>query len=320
MKTQFCAVGKCLILALALALCGAIGRVNAAEVDVTQVTLAERWITNLIEIRRPTNLFVEEYRTNWVERTFTNFVDYYVTNRVERTMTKLLDVYTTNWINRTLTNEIALESVRTNFVTAYQTNWTSAIQTNWETVMLTNWTTVSQTNWKTLNLTNWEAVVVMKTNWVAQPVTNVVEIEVPTNHIVVLDTASAGSPRTAEEKPAFSEVQTPAPSPTLTDALHLDAVRTGRAATRDQAEVRLTVRWADAPSAGIRVQQWRVEREDGAVLSFAQGQEFLRELPFGRYKVEVRAQRDEASPLLAARGYLVLSATDVLFQPRRAGR
>ena len=37
-----------------------------------------------------------------------------------------------------------------------------------------------QTNVKVLTFTNWETVLIMKTNWVNAPLTNVVEIELPT--------------------------------------------------------------------------------------------------------------------------------------------
>jgi hypothetical protein len=64
------------------------------------------------------------------------------------------------------------------------------------------------------------------------------------------------------------------------------------------------------------VQLWRVEREDGAVLLFGQDQEFQRQLPVGKYKVEARLQRDGDDPPVSARGTLSVTARNTVIQPR----
>jgi len=108
-------------------------------VNETQTSWIPRVITNVIEVRIPTNIFVNVFRTNLVETVRSNVVN----------------VYQTNWTDRTETRVVPVELTRTNFVTRYQTNL------------------------HTLNLTNWESVLVMKTNRVAQRVPNVVEIDLP---------------------------------------------------------------------------------------------------------------------------------------------
>src|SRR3989442_9130420 len=87
--------------------------VDGAETYITQTNLVERWITNLIEVRMPANRFVDEYRTNWIDRPVTNVVD----------------VYATNWTTRTLTNILPVTALRTNYVNGYHTNWTAVTRT-----------------------------------------------------------------------------------------------------------------------------------------------------------------------------------------------
>jgi hypothetical protein len=40
---------------------------RAAERNITRTNWTERWITNFIEVRMPTNVFVDEFHTNWIE-------------------------------------------------------------------------------------------------------------------------------------------------------------------------------------------------------------------------------------------------------------
>ena len=54
------------------------------EVTITRTNWAERWITNVIDMRMPVNRFVNEYHTNWVTQLRTNVVDVSVTNWVMR--------------------------------------------------------------------------------------------------------------------------------------------------------------------------------------------------------------------------------------------
>jgi hypothetical protein len=150
----------------------------------------------------------------------------------------------------------------------------------------------------------------MKTNWVTQPVTNIVELDLtkPT------DPGAQGTAKGASEEAAVNS-GTPWPA-TLTDDLALEGELTKRAPANNQAEVLLRVRWKANAASPVPVQQWRVEREGGGVLCFGRGQEFRRELPEGRYKVEVKAQQDSKSPLIAARGILTVSLQNASIEQR----
>jgi len=81
-------------------------------------------------------------------------------------------------------------------------------------------------------------------------------------------------------------------------------------------EVELKIKWpadtVDAPP----VQQWRIERGDGAFLSFGQEQEFKKELPVGNYTVEARLQRDADSPSFLLRGTLAVTIKEAIVQQR----
>jgi len=214
----------------------------------------------VIELIVPRNVFVNEYRTNWVERTVTNVVD----------------VSLTNWSTRTVTNAVAMNLVKTNVMDRYQTNWTTLIMTNQVT----------------LTLTNWETAVVTKTNWIKQPMVNVVEVNVPS--------AAAGATG-VEATPSDAKAAAPGEP---ADALIVEATRTARPSDNNQVEVRFKVRWSGDAAASLQVQQWRVEREDGAVLFFGQNQEFKQAMPPGRYTVQVKARRDAGAPLLTVQSKL----------------
>ena len=286
------------ILALGLVFCAA-GRVlTGAEVTLTRTNWVERWITNVIDVRIPVNSFVNEYRTNWVTALRTNIVD----------------VYATNWSLRTLTNQIEVKATRTNHVIAFATNWIPQHATNLVAVNLvrTNLVDRYHTNWTTLNLTNWETVVVLKTNWVTRLATNVMQIDLP-----IRSTASAPAPKEVVE-PQEVPVETVA-SPTAgawTGPLAIEATRTTRPQVKDLVEVRMRVRWIGKTTAPLNVQHWRVEREDGAVLLFGQDQEFNRQLPIGRYKVEARLKPEGENPPISARGMLSVTAREAVIQPR----
>jgi hypothetical protein len=137
-------VTAALLVAASLPVLGAADARQAAPLRVetvneTQTSWIPRVITNVIELRIPTNIFVNVYRTNQIEVVRSN----------------IINVYRTNWIDRTETRIVPVDLTRTNFVTRYQTNL------------------------NTLTFTNWETVLVMKTNRVTQRVPNVVEIDLP---------------------------------------------------------------------------------------------------------------------------------------------
>jgi hypothetical protein len=239
-------------------------------------------------------------KTNLVDRWITNvtevrmtanrLVNEYHTNWVERVTTNVVDVYATNHLAFAVTNRMVIDLVRTNLVTAYQTNV------------------------KMLHLTNWATVLIFKTNWVTQPITNVVEIELAKNALpgteqeIAKPLPEQNSTVPASENSSLS----PAISP---NALAMEAKREARLTANNQVEVRLSVKWTNNANLPVQVQQWRIEREDGSILCFGQDQEFTRTLPVGKYKVEVKAQRDDG-PLLAALGTLAVMPREVVLRQK----
>src|SRR5260221_199165 len=185
----------------------------AGEIDVARTNWTERWITNFIDVRMPTNIFVDEFHTNWLRQFVTNVVD----------------VYATNWINQEVTNRISVPATRTVRVTEYKTNWTSLRRTNEIAVeaMRTNFVNQWQTNLRIFTLTNWETVLVLKTNWISQPVTNIVHIDLFTNRPAVAETTPAPfTPKIAKAIVVVAPAVAATASPT--EALQIEATQTGR--------------------------------------------------------------------------------------------
>ena len=91
---------------------------SSESVSVIQTSFVPRVITNVIEMRVPTNVFITVYRTNQFEVLRTN----------------VFDVYRTNLVTRYQTNLNVL--TQTNFITRYQTNVNALTLTNWETVLV----------------------------------------------------------------------------------------------------------------------------------------------------------------------------------------
>ena len=84
--------------------------VRVETVNETHTSWIPRVITNIIEVRIPTNIFINVYRTNQIEAVRSNVVNIY----------------------------------RTNFVTHYQTNLQTLTLTNWETVLVMKTNRVTQ--------------------------------------------------------------------------------------------------------------------------------------------------------------------------------
>jgi hypothetical protein len=269
----------------------AAGVAMGSEVNVTHTNSVDRWITNVIEVRVPKNVFVSEVHTNWIEHRSTNVIPAYATNKVVRT----------------ITNVVPVEVYSTNFVNGYRTNWRSVTLTREVPVEMfeTNFVAHYRTNWKTLHLTNWVTVLVMKTNWVTADITNVVDIDVAGTRPSTKDTPPA-QPAAQKEAPA-QESQTEV----VTSGLTLEASKTAVFPGRNHVEVELKVKSADS---AVQVHQWRVERDDGTILCFGQDPEFRRDLPVGKYKVEVKVQREANGPLLATRGALAITSDDALIR------
>jgi hypothetical protein len=239
-------------------------------------------------------------KTNLVERWITNVVE------VRMPMNRFVTEYRTNWV----------EEVRTNFVNVFATNFVTVTHTRtntvWVDVPRTNSLLAYRTNWTTLNLTNWSTLLVFKTNWINQPVTNTVQIDLPAKGPPAAETGMSRSASKGTLKPA------PAVRPT--NPLAMDVRRGQSRVARNQVDVVLSVRWATGAGLPLVVQQWRVESDDGSILCFGQDPQFTRALPVGNYSVEVKAQRDENSPLLAALGTLAVKPPDVSLQQISAGK
>ena len=135
------------------------------SVNIIQTSFVPRVITNIVEMRVPTNVFITVYRTNQFEARRTN----------------VFDVYQTNWVRTTRTNVVPVELMQTNLITRYETNV------------------------NTLTLTNWQTVLVFKTNRITQPITNLVQIDVPADQTAsapsAADVESKGDTATAIAAP-----------------------------------------------------------------------------------------------------------------------
>jgi len=98
--------------------------------------------------------------------------------------------------------------------------------------------------------------------------------------------------------------------------LALEAARTSLAPANDLVEVQLKVRRTDDTGVPVLVQNWRVERDDGAVLLFGQDQQFKRPLPVGKYKVEAKLKAEGDDSPLSVRGTLSVTLHDATIKPR----
>jgi len=273
----------------------------AAEHPVAHTNWVENTVTNLTEVRMSRNRFINEYRTNWVEHATTNVFYVYRTNDLTRSLTNKVivnawrtnsvDVFHTNWQHVTITNEIALNKVRTNVVDAYHTNFVDAFATNLQTLVLTNW----------------QAVVVMKTNWVTQFVTNAVQLDLPRRVSVIQ--------AVPEKQVGPAAAHTSVVSGGTKDPV-IDVSRTTKPTAKGLVEVKLKIRWPAGKVDAPPVQQWRIEREDGAFLSFGQEQEFRKELPVGSYIVQARLQHDANSPFFLLKGTLTVTIKEAVVRPR----
>jgi hypothetical protein len=288
--------------------------VTGAETYVTRTNWVEKPITNIVEVRMPRNVFVNEYRTNWVEQVHTNLVVKEVPRKVvvDFVHTNVTTHYSTNFINKSEQRMVYIDVLSTNFVDVFRTNVKVLRLTNDFAVNLfkTNVVDRYRTNWQTLNFTNFQTVLVMKTNWVTQPVTNLVELDLPAKSTPSSPPVSSPNSAAKPERPAK-------PIASATDVPILEGVKTGNHPGNNFVEVLLRVRWpgdaADAP-----VQQWKVEREDGAFMSVGLEKTFRKELATGNYKIEARLKSD--GPVQIVRGMLVITANEVVVRQKAAGK
>jgi hypothetical protein len=206
---------------------------------------------------------------------------------IDLVSTNFVDVFRTNARVLRLTNDIAVNLVKTNVVDRYRTNW------------------------QTLNFTNFQTVLVMKTNWVTQPVTNLVQLDLPAK------SAGSSSPGSSPVSTAKPERQSATPIASATDSPILEGTKTGSHPENNLVEVLLRVRWP-GNTADAAVQQWKIEREDGAFMSVGQEKTFRKELATGSYKIEARLKSD--GPVQVVRGTLVITANEVVVRQKPAGK
>lgn len=206
-----------------------------------------RFITNVVKVSIPTNTFYDEYHTNWIQQKITNVVD----------------IYRTNLTTEFRTNVIPVDEFRTNIQAAYTTNL------------------------KTISLTNWETVLVMKTNWVTQPVTNVVEIEMPAPQPGPA-AAAAASPSTEPEPAPKPESSPVAAAPAPATGMGFELTHTGKPLKAGDYPIRLILKSAEAADEILPVQEWRVEKADGGALLVGSRPEFSGTLRLGSYRVTAR--------------------------------
>jgi len=257
---------------------------SVESVNVIQTSIVPRVITNVIEMRVPTNVFITVYHTNQFEVLRTN----------------VFNVYQTNLVKLTRTNIIPVELTQTNLVTRYQTNLNLLTRTN----LITRY----QTNVNTLTLTNWETVLVFKTNRFTQPVTNLVQIDLPTGRTATVET---------KDKDASKDnitTATVAPTAAPIDGFMLEAARTAKPSANGQAEISLKLKSAGNETPTFVSQEWQVQRTDNSVLLFGRGPEFKRELPLGTYKVDVKVRATTSSPLVRVRRNFEVTRDDVILQ------
>jgi hypothetical protein len=288
---------------------------TGAETYVSRTNWVEKPITNIVEVRMPRNVFVNEYRTNWVEQVHTNVVVKEVPRKVvvDFVHTNVTTHFSTNFINKSEQRMVYIDIVSTNFVDVFRTNLKVLRLTNDIAVNLfkTNVMDRYRTNWQTLNITNFQTVLVMKTNWVTQPVTNMVELDLPAKP------AASSAPVSSPVSTAKPERQSAKPLASAADGPILEGAKTGNHPGNNFVEVLLRVRWpgdtADAP-----VQQWKVEREDGAFMSVGQERTFKKELAAGSYKIEARLKSDGTVQMV--RGTLVITANEVVVRQKPSGK
>jgi hypothetical protein len=290
--------------------------VNGAETYVTRTNWVEKAITNVVEVRMPKNVFVNEYHTNWVEQVQTNLVVRELPRKVvvDFVHTNVSTHYTTNYINKSEERTVYIDVLSTNFVDHFRTNVKFLHLTNDVAVNLvkTNFIDRLRTNWQTLNFTNFQTVLVMKTNWVTQHVTNVVQID------SAAKAASASSSSTSPVAATKAERQPLRAAANAADGPILEGAKTGSQPENNLVEVVLRVRWPADASDAPRVQQWKIEGQDGAFMSVGQEQTFKKELPVGTYKIEATLKSTAPSHVL--RGTLVVTANEVVVRQKTTGK
>ena len=233
---------------------------NAARPVIVNTTITNaltRYLTNVIEISIPNNVFVDEFRTNRVRRDVTNLVDVYQTNIVFQYRTNVKTLTLTNWENLVL------------------------IRTNWVNQPVTNIVEFTRTNFVMLTVTNWKPVTVTTTNFVFRPGTSPAEIPQP------IPSAAPASVPAVSGTPALTAEPLPIASATDRDrGLELELTHVAVPTRPGQFPIRLTL--LSAAGTTLPVSEWRVEKTDGGGLMVGAKTEFSTVLPAGIYRVTAR--------------------------------
>lgn len=240
---------------------------HSETVFVRTTNYVPRYITNVIKVSIPTNSFYDEYRTNWVRQKITNVVD----------------VFRTNFSTEYRTNLIPVAEFRTNVQVAYVTNL------------------------KHISLTNWETVLVMKTNWVNLPVTNVVQLDLPTPRPELAAPSQLKSAPAQPEPSRAAEPVRPAAPAAPSTGMEFQLVQTAKPIAPDQHPIRLVLRTAGGGDGVLPVQEWRVERVNGTAFSVGSKAEFTGTLPAGSYRITARL-RGADNVLRILRGQVEVTA------------
>jgi hypothetical protein len=285
-----------------LTVCAVLQSLTGAETYVTRTNWVDKAITNIVEVLMPNNVFVNEYHTNWVEQLHTNVVVRELPRKVtvDFVHTNVTTHYSTNYINKSEERIVYVDLVSTNFVDVFRTNVKVLRLTNDIAINLV------KTNFVDRYFTNFQTVLVMKTNWVTQPVTNVVQLDLPER--------STPSSLVAAAKPERQPLKTPLGK---LDGPLLEGAKTSTQPENSLVEVLLRVRWPDTADARP-IQQWKVEREGGTFMCVGQEQTFKKELPVGSYKIEVTLK--SGTPAQVVRGTLIITANEVVVRQKPSGK
>ncbi len=258
---------------------------NAARPVIVNTTITNtltRYLTNVIEVSIPNNVFVDVFRTNRVRRDVTNLIDLYQTNIVLQYRTNVLtaDRYVTNLVT----------TWHTNVKTLTLTNWENLVllRTNWVRQPVTNFVEFTRTNFVMLTVTNWIPVTVTRTNFVSPPSTRPAEIAQPVTAaapVPILATTTTPAPK-AEPLPT-------APAADLGRGLELDLTHVGAPTRPGQFPIRLVL--LSASGAILPVSEWRVEKTGGGGLMVGAKPEFSTDLPAGIYRIAARVRSDDGT-------------------------
>ena len=90
---------------------------TGAETYVTRTNWVENAITNVVEVRMPKNVFVNEYHTNWIDHVRTNVVTKELPRQVvvDFVHTNVITHYSTNYFNKSEERTLYIDLMSTNF-------------------------------------------------------------------------------------------------------------------------------------------------------------------------------------------------------------